>query len=1165
MNNYLKNPPPVYNRFINNQILTESQLNSVLNHLNYQDKATRAQLVGVGIVCGLEVSMTENHIHLTKGVGITTDGDLISMEQSEFSGFRRFGDSNARYSRFIRNGNTISLWELIQDTEASDTEPLEAFGGTAGFGLNDAIALIYLEYYHREPEDCSPVDCNSQGKEVVNQPRVLLISAEDAEQILQNDPIHSGWLDEKLESVGKKLKPVHVQRVVHSGKSQTLNQFIRSYAVEFKGIIDQTELLGNLPLFRDVFEEINVNLSGKLYGLQETEYNYQYLYDFYRDLADQLNEISGFLRQNISLCMPDSTAFPKHLFLGGFRQTARHFRHDYHPSPALNYPVQPERLRSAFERLLLMIHDFSPALKQEVRITPSRPNNHPLKKRAIPFYYNLESSSDPDRFLKQWRSGRVDPVPNYYRINGNSSIDPLDIHLEGHDFFRVEGHAGNSISNVLTKIKEIKTEKGLAFKTLPVSIDREVIEETIDTEQYRAYFEDLQAILDAWNREQECLIKQVTRFLSGFSMEEPGKHLHYAVKGSASGMTLRDRGTGPQRNVDPVFSSVTGRQFAGTPLITERRNVVMDQFIDEKGYIGELFHKHVNTRDSRNDIRVKMQEVTAEFSEQMGPDLAWAAAQFPVEVVGTLKEIEDHRIDDVRQATGEKMDQFDQLLRIFCQQIHTGQMKYRQMLRKESSTLASFEWSEAYSHILHSLTMLCCIPEKMKSLREKIERRKRELFKRFTLTEFIQQHPGAEHFAGVPKGGTFIILYTTGQSKTKIARGTVVGDLCLPYICCSDAPSVTFVIPDDEAELDIPVDHICMKKDEPADPVKLDVTPATGTVRALIDDKEYEAAIVLEDNNILFDPNAIPESDYGKTIRFTVNGIRVEPVLTLYEKPDPVFSIGESIEFSEDRTSAEVNFQNNTPNRESFTFEWNFGDGQKLENSEEHITHKYSVAPGNEIKFSIELKADNGPCLAATIEDLQLKVPERDESNTETQCREFASDQIRRSLEENLAMLRSNMPSLNNFNEFINGSLRPFYESVLEQMDQALNGELDEKINEFIFNYMQVVQHSLQNQSEQEQVYSLYIYYEVILLHLYIRGCREEKIDRFSRPSDAVLGWVDFTRTVQDSMPDILKELLQTTAIHEKFKTAFKKYEKKFSEQLHKEMEEIFNIIQEMS
>ncbi|HPE75152.1 MAG TPA: Ig-like domain-containing protein, partial [Draconibacterium sp.] len=48
-----------------------------------------------------------------------------------------------------------------------------------------------------------------------------------------------------------------------------------------------------------------------------------------------------------------------------------------------------------------------------------------------------------------------------------------------------------------------------------------------------------------------------------------------------------------------------------------------------------------------------------------------------------------------------------------------------------------------------------------------------------TFSTYISKNPGIDHQAGVPKGGTFILVYIND------AKNTVIADFNLPYLCCS--------------------------------------------------------------------------------------------------------------------------------------------------------------------------------------------------------------------------------------------------------------------------------------------------------------------------------------------------------------------------------------------
>ena len=71
-----------YTIFEDNQVLTKKQLNEVVDYFEDQTRMTRTLLLGVGLVCGLEVSHNPSNNNITIGAGpsVTTDGDLLKIK-----------------------------------------------------------------------------------------------------------------------------------------------------------------------------------------------------------------------------------------------------------------------------------------------------------------------------------------------------------------------------------------------------------------------------------------------------------------------------------------------------------------------------------------------------------------------------------------------------------------------------------------------------------------------------------------------------------------------------------------------------------------------------------------------------------------------------------------------------------------------------------------------------------------------------------------------------------------------------------------------------------------------------------------------------------------------------------------------------------------------------
>lgn len=105
-----------YHMFVDNQVLTKDQLNGFIDYFEDQHRLSRVFLHGVGTVCGFKLhhNSPEGTVTLSRGVGVTTDGDLIllrkdiagsseksiDLKEIQFTHFRKFGDNFANYPFF---------------------------------------------------------------------------------------------------------------------------------------------------------------------------------------------------------------------------------------------------------------------------------------------------------------------------------------------------------------------------------------------------------------------------------------------------------------------------------------------------------------------------------------------------------------------------------------------------------------------------------------------------------------------------------------------------------------------------------------------------------------------------------------------------------------------------------------------------------------------------------------------------------------------------------------------------------------------------------------------------------------------------------------------------------------------------------------------------------
>src|SRR6476646_10342112 len=113
-----------YTVFERNQVLSDVQLNGVTDYLNDQDRLSRLLLLGVGVHGGLRVSGTKTAVTVTKGVGVTTDADVLWLDKAvTFSRFRKYGETAPRYDPFYDGDVMRPVFELVADgADAPDAQ-----------------------------------------------------------------------------------------------------------------------------------------------------------------------------------------------------------------------------------------------------------------------------------------------------------------------------------------------------------------------------------------------------------------------------------------------------------------------------------------------------------------------------------------------------------------------------------------------------------------------------------------------------------------------------------------------------------------------------------------------------------------------------------------------------------------------------------------------------------------------------------------------------------------------------------------------------------------------------------------------------------------------------------------------------------------------------------
>ena len=847
-----------YPKFVADQVLTSDNLNDLFGYLDEQERMTRTNLVGMGIVCGLKVitAADGSSIKITKGVGVTSSGYLVAVPDITYTKrtsnvfdavkcayYDRFVDISSKTQRF-------DLWELKQDAEAEGTTGL-----TSTF-LNDGkkIVLIFVELLEENNKNCDPDSCDDKGTKVTVNFRPLLVSKANADAFLSNssnntvtnnavlltetkmpryDVASTLLLDSEdvFEAYQKILTPAFIGSV----KSVLSNAYTKLNSL----------LADDFPT--DPFSTINSQFAFLNNGTISPgqAINLQYYYDFFADLLLGYDELRKKAFDVLCECLPDESLFPRHLLLGeaiGFDEMNSLYRTRFISSPVLCCCADDANaVKSLFRRLVLMMDNFLLKAagndtfnqKLSIKITPSFLGKEALSEKAIPFYYNVNTGVEP--LYLSWNRKRTETntathILSYKSSDYNTTDDfvmnPLKYDLEPNNFLRIEGHIGQDYRTVLSNLTTLKRSNRLPFDVVALSSDTRGIFSitdaitTMDTTgsiaaafeemiKHPCCFSDIFLALDEWiNKVRCCLAEQMRYYMALPSFEN---------------------------NLAPINE----KNFTGNTFRTDANFVVAD-----------------NTIGHSYQVKKEAGTINNQFCSEVFVNIATGNAQ-----PGAALVMMPYRIDRMTEILPEHITQLDakQLELRYADLTGTSvQMRNLYASPNVAGTMVGVDVNQLRTKL--EMNCLICLFLELRLLVREFLIRLLGLMIKQKLGYYAYTNPGIQHKAGVPMGGTFILVYHEQQSERKqtntgtdfssslknvntksgtsassffsgdqpllssillldeilflqqvnaitegpnevldpivqsIKPGIVIADFYLPYLCCSDCPPTQMVV-----------------------------------------------------------------------------------------------------------------------------------------------------------------------------------------------------------------------------------------------------------------------------------------------------------------------------------------------------------------------------------
>jgi hypothetical protein len=912
-NNYPTFEPDRVPIFESNQVLKNTDLNSIVTYLDSHNRLTRTHLIGMGIVCGLEVqpSATLDEIRITAGCGITSEGffvqylpifDTGTVDKYRFTHYR---DQLLNKNRLIpteSKDEQYLLKELITAAAASaKPEDKESHPLTNLANLAQQVVLILCDWEDQARDSCL-IDCDDRGRDRNFRLRFFLIDqapkASDDPKILNAERLlRTGFALDPRQALGPafqgwfEVPDCHIDRLDYTPQASNpvvdlatilkFDDLMKAYyrickagILSIDAALQQTHML--FGPFISTFHPTNTafaNLKNRLkeiliglvpvaianadpfpgdttaYVPTQTQVGYgiQYFYDYLVELVTASNELKDALFDLMDGCMPDMGRFPKYLLAGEVAPQIAEcprpslYRHSFYQPPIYNGNQQRKKeVRHLYERLMRMSEGFSllPFYQTPVKITPSQTRQSLLGEQAIPYYYNY-SNIYPYWNYDACRKQRAKHLPAYFRLNGLPNQRGYDLipRIDWSDFFRIEGHVGLPLMTAIEHIKDYKQDFNLAFDLVVVRLGNGIDDPSL----LEGYFDDLEVEFDQikanWQKQYErakqtikndIVLRILHNFDNWFFKHEdlkkidPGlmenellkqardsNNYEFEVLNAAAGQyrLVLNFHTTPARIALVTDEALTGTQIQRVKPFT----------LDDAG------HRDQNQLRIKETFANNFSVYPATLQVEADNDIfrfVLKDGQESIELVGTDADLAEFLLrleDETPYSANGLIDRYHDFDALFAFLQYFGEISETLNAEEAAILVSYYEFRALFRRYLLRLEAV----------------KKMQLFQ-----EYAKQHRGLEHLGGVPKGGTFVLVYTSDStvinsliasdsalisfsdqqvstikaqaqfpsgelaaeerleaiSNDRIGQNVVIADFCLPYLCCSAYSSINYVM-----------------------------------------------------------------------------------------------------------------------------------------------------------------------------------------------------------------------------------------------------------------------------------------------------------------------------------------------------------------------------------
>lgn len=707
------------------------------------------------------------------------------------------------------------------------------------------VALAFAEIIQTELKDCEEDNCQDKGKKYTFNTKILLISEADALNLLN---LQFQLASSSAAEISKKAFPwlyipnINILKPVFSNLTTTKldeAQIIKEYRRcidSLKSVLTTNSAaidigLNNLNKFISI-RESNLTFAQRLIqtidqlnnsSTNKNIYQTQVQYDYFWTVIKAYQEIQQTAQALRAKCLIAQSAFPNHVLLGkvvpsnqDWEATISHteevFRHPFYSQYAqTEQALLSRKLRFLFNRLSALLDNFDSdifkALKP-IRLSPGASLFDQLSQQAIPYYLKSEVANNwnlkaAHPYLKQNNT----TYSNQSNQNAENIYNKQPLAYQGdHSFFRVEGVHGQLALNALNSVFQIRKTYGLSYEVIMLRLNEDA------PENYSFNFsvnEDIESIYQIIRAE---LLKQIslnTTYLGNLRFKEGkyeemkrvlvatlAKYYESNIRGLSAGRTVRQR-----KNTKTGYADIKQNEESSVNLQlvskmqnSKRKGDLVNQFAQ---YIPlyPIIIFHINSLSSLVD-EIKSQDAfknknSVGFYTNLLDISKITSTKNAVLFYKTLRLYCALRLQELTLT--ENFLEFD---------IEDYLENLEDELLKACDDIIPFLKNASSDFIKSDAVLTEVVKGEMLDYADRIkfdddwikmaqidaENKKRNVGLEVDnlLQRFLQFHPGIAHGCGVPKGGTYIMVY----DKNNI----VTADFYLPYILSSQLRPIQYTL-----------------------------------------------------------------------------------------------------------------------------------------------------------------------------------------------------------------------------------------------------------------------------------------------------------------------------------------------------------------------------------